>query len=198
MQIFNNMNEIKFNPWIGKNYENSKRILIIGDSHYWPYFDEEINYDINFTKYIISDEKSLNANFFNNTAKLFGYNKFSELRDNIAFCNAIQDFMISSTQKPSTEQLKQTEFSIISYIKLTRPHKVIILSFRIWEYLFNKKKNWGNYKCDIKSLSKKTTIWELYPMENFSCLAIGMYHPSAINWKLEDWEPILNQFLNEK
>lgn len=191
------MSILKFNPWIGKNYYNcDEKLLLIGDSHYWPYIGHEIFYNSNFTKNIVSDNNSLNTKFFVNTSKLFGKEKFNQIRDNIAFGNAVQEFLINSDDKLTTLQLNSTEYSIQEYIKLTNPNKVIILSFRIWQHLFNKKKNWGNYKQDITGANKKTTIWELYPFDEFTCLAIGLYHPSSQKWKLNDWKPILDDFLN--
>lgn len=191
------MSLLQFEPWIGENYNTSKeKILIIGDSHYWPYIGHKITYDKNFTKNIVSDSKSINAKFFKNLSKLFGKENFSEVRDNIAFANAVQEFMLNSNDKLTTQQLNSTAYSIQDYIKLTSPNKVIVLSFRIWQHLFNKKKNWGNYKQDITGANKKTTIWELYPSQETKCLAIGLYHPSYQHWKLDDWKPILDDFLN--
>ncbi|MFV0177944.1 hypothetical protein OBK27_13550 [Empedobacter falsenii] len=190
------MSTLNFNPWIGENYHYSKqKVLIIGDSHYWPYKGHPIVYNKNFTRNIIGDDVSLNAKFFRNTAKLFGKQNFEDIRDDIAFANAIQDFFENPNDKPTKEQLDKTENSIKEYIKLTQPNKVIILSFRIWEYLFNKKKDWGNYKQHIIGHDKKTTIWELYPSSQHGCLAIGLYHPSSPGWKLEDWKPVLKEFL---
>lgn len=96
------MSKLNFHPWIGTHYGKSElgKLLIIGDSHYWPYNNAPITYHPDFTKNIIQDRASLNAIFFKNIAQLFHKNNFEELRDDIAFANAIQEFMPTATAIP--------------------------------------------------------------------------------------------------
>lgn len=191
------MSNTTFNAWIGLNYGKSTlgKLLIIGDSHYWPYHPRPIFYSNDFTKKIIADDLSLNAKFFKNIAKLFGKTNFSDLRDDISFANAIQEFMENSNSEPTKAQILSCELSLREYIETTDADKVLVFSNRIWEGNFNEKKEWGEYLETITVGSRNATIWQFNKKNGRVCHGIGLFHPSARQWKLEEWKPLLSKFL---
>lgn len=188
-----------FKPWIGSNYSKSNlgKLLIIGDSHYWPYHPKPVVYSDDFTQKIIADDLSLKAKFFRNIAKLFGKDSFSEMRDDVSFANAIQDFMQNSRSEPTNSQILACELSLQKYIEITDADKVLVFSSRIWEGNFNKKKDWGEYLETIRFGKRKGTVWKFNKKNGKFCYGIGLYHPSAPQWKLEEWKPLMNNFLSK-
>jgi hypothetical protein len=193
------MSNITFNAWIGSNYGKSTfgKLLIIGDSHYWPYHPKPTVYSNDFTQRIIADDISLNAKFFKNIAKLFGKTDFSEIRDDICFANAIQEFMENSQSEPTKLQILACELSLREYIETTDPDKVLVFSSRIWEGNFNKEKDWGEYLETMTFDKRKGTVWKFNKENGKVCYGIGLYHPSAPQWKLEEWKPLVNNFLSK-
>lgn len=94
-----------------------------------------------------------------------------------------------------TQQKNDAAFSIREYIHRTDADKVIVFSKRIWEHLFNKPKNWGNFAGKIETHQHTATIWHLEKNNGQKCIATGFNHPSTRGWKKEEWRPILNDFL---
>lgn len=189
------MSDIIFKPWIGKKYGTSKlgRMLILGDSHYYVYPVGDYS---EFTRDIIGADISLNAKFFKNVARVLGHTDFKELRDNVAFANAIQEILPTATHQPSPAQIKATEKPIQEYLRLTQPERMIVFSSRIWQGLFNTPKSWGKYVQTITVGSRNATVWELN-YEDKRCYALGVYHPSYQGWKVDDWKPIIDTFLSK-
>lgn len=185
-----------FHPHIPPTFTKSPlgKLLILGDSHY------EANPPINpqnYTKDIIADDAAMSKNFFRNVARLFGRNSFKELRTEVAFANAIQEFMPNATAKPSSAQIAASEDAIRNYLDATDADRAVMFSSRIWEGLFNKPKDWGKYVETIEIGGKKATVWQWTKRNGKQCYGIGLHHPSTIGWKSEEWKPILDAFLKK-
>lgn len=184
-----------FRPWIGKNFGNSElgKLLILGDSHYDYGVETEA---AGHTIEVVGNDRWVQARFFKNVARLFSKTDFTELRNDVAFANAIQHFMHTPTQKPNTAQLDSAEGAIREYLGTTGATRMVVFSSRVWERLFNKPKDWGRYVETIDANGQKATVWEL---QNGStvCYALGLPHPSAIGWSKEKWHPVLKAFLTK-
>ena len=187
---------IKFQLFIGKNLGKSNlgKLLIMGDSHY----DYGVEQDAatHTQAVLMDDERLAKIKFFRDVAKVFGKGSFLEMRDDIAFANAIQDFMTLPSDKPTAAQMSAAEHSVKSYLEITDADRLVMFSRRIWEHLFNKEKNWGRYVETLEAGGQKATVWELV-VNGRKRYAIGFSHPSTMGWKAADWQALLEIFLSK-
>ncbi|RQP08546.1 MAG: hypothetical protein EAS48_09845 [Chryseobacterium sp.] len=184
-----------FRPHVGKRFGESPlgTLLILGDSHY----DFGVEQDAAaHTGEVVSNDEWVQARFFKNVAKLFGKNDFTQLRDFVAFGNAVQQFMTLPTQRPTTAEMDTAEDAIKEYIAETGATRMVVFSVRVWEHLFNKPKTWGRYLETLEANGRRATVWEL-ESNGIRCHAIGFQHPSARGWSKDQWQPLLDEFLRK-
>lgn len=184
------MSKITFDPWIGKNYGKSHfgKLLIIGDSHY---FTNGLPSDLRgFTKAKIAELPIISARFYDNIGKVLNPSQPLALWENIAFANAIQEPFGHANQEPTKEQKDDAEMAFRHYLDVTKPEKVIVFSNRLWEHFFNKI-GWGTH------LDKIDNRWNIRELDYAGgrCQAIGLYHPSAHGFKVEDFRKVVGAFL---
>ncbi|MBS1570792.1 MAG: hypothetical protein JST62_00140 [Bacteroidetes bacterium] len=184
------MSKITFDPWIGENYGKSHfgKLLIIGDSHY---FTNGLPTDLKgFTKAKIAELPIISARFYDNIGKVISPDNPLALWDKVAFANAIQEPFTTSDQVPTTAQKDVAKMALKKYIELTKPDKVIVFSSRLWEHFFNTQ-GWG------KHLDKIDNRWNIRELDYLggTCEAIGLHHPSAYEFKVENMRKVVEDFL---
>lgn len=202
------MNAINFNPWVSEAYKNGNgiygKLLIMGESHY---IDDEEEDDITqqldsaqsgpseFTTSIVDGfiNKKWELNFFRNLGLLFNKNDQYEIWENVAFANAIQVGLKTSTSQPTIKDISTVIPAFWELLELLKPGKILICSKRMWN-------NWmpdSDTRCqkigEIECNGKYSTIWE-YNYENGRCTAIGINHPSSY-FSYSNWEPLVKMFL---
>ncbi|WP_126970611.1 hypothetical protein [Gynurincola endophyticus] len=198
--MISNITGLHFQPYVGKEYEISGKILLIGESHY---LDEDLDdnddcssgYD-NFTRTTIGDfmEGTLpqKIKFFRNIGLLFGENE-KDIWPKIAFANAMQIGLSKAKSQPQRRHIESIPSAYQLLLNNLKPNKVIVLSKRMWN-------NWipeenGYYLSNNKVEGKVSTTWK-YKYEGGECIATGIAHPS---WMFGDtyrnWRPFVKSFL---
>lgn len=194
------MKNIKFKPWIGKDYGKSElgRLLIVGDSHYFLGGEEDSVFP-NWTEDIVGDLENTNFRIFKNIGMVFNPNNDLELWPKVAFANAIQSDFRSSDQKPTYEDFKTVEPAIQEYLNIAKPSKIIVFSKRVWENGLSNDINWGEYIGEIEDaeFQKKSTLWK-FNYDGGFCHGIGVNHPSSPGFSSDNWRPLINKFLEQR
>lgn len=197
--------DLKWLPWIGKEYFNSEsRVLIIGESHYLldehdPHYaknKEEVNSpQKDFTRNVVQtfcvNNKKPQPTFDNLTRCLSGKQKVSpqkrmELWQHLAFYNFVQRPMKSNKKRPKSEDM-QTGWKVFAeLIKMLKPTKCIFIGFAAADsynpYICEHGEKVG--RCAARLFSAKID-------ENTSCPCIAIKHTSQyFSWK--KWHEVLN------
>ncbi|MCD9853570.1 hypothetical protein LUD75_02545 [Epilithonimonas sp. JDS] len=186
------MQNLIYNPWIGKNYGNSElgKLLIIGDSHY---FNNGLPNNLNdFTKAQIAELDIIAGKFHKTILEVFGYQKHADFWKNIAFANSIQSAFTSSNQVPTNAEKDIAEKAFREYLEITEPEKVIVFSSRIWEHCFNKAV-WGKH---LDKIDERWNIREL-DYDGGTCKAIGLHHPSTPGFNKSKFQKVIFEFLKD-
>jgi hypothetical protein len=194
------MSGLLFHPWIGPDYGNSNfgRLLIIGESHY--FLLDEPDY-LGYTARVVS---SLGGpgdnNFFIKVGQVFHPEDHIDIWPKIAFANAIQFPYKEIRATPTKTQLETIEPAIQEYLNLTRPDKMIVFSYTVWNTGLPGTIKWGKQVDFLhdRKFDRKGTVWKF----NYSsgvCYGLGVHHPSSINppFKPEEWRPLIDQFLEK-
>lgn len=126
--------EIIHLPWIGKEYCNlERRVLIVGDSHYGV---EEEAWAIDFTRGIIKccSECTISETYAMQKNLLLTFGIKDELVArfwrSIAFCNLVQEPMPTFDTKPTYEQYVKGGNILKKIINIIRPTDCIIVGTR--------------------------------------------------------------------
>ena len=206
---------INFQPWVSKNYEDKtskyNRLLILGESHYIEddyseeQKDNEDDYsnsqeDVtpnNFTSAVIQDflDDKHNIAFFRNLGWLFNPNDKKEVWNEIAFANAIQIALGSSTEQPSKSEIETVKNAFWLLLDNLEPDKILVCSKRMWDSWIPEDPAKCEFVRHIKNNHKSSTIWK-YKTKSKDCLVMGINHPSKY-FSYNNWRPIVMEFLNE-
>jgi len=206
---FKNIKEIKWKPWIGKNYiKNDKtKLLILGESHYlWEGEDEafEILNSSNFTRAFIKDSGlyfdskytgNTNTHIIRNTERVL-YNQKNvsdDLKGNlwysVAYMVNVQRILKSINERPSCGDLVEGWKSIFKVINLIKPDYILSLGVQSANCLKEAIND-----TDFKLINFETgdKIGNVYSrkakikIENNEIPIIFIQHPSSyfswINW----------------
>ena len=118
-------------PWIGKEYNNQeRRVLIVGESHY---DDEEEAWAIDFTRGIIKccSECTISETYAmqKNLLITFGIKDEQVARfwRSVAFCNIVQEPMPDRDTRPTYEQFVKGGKILKEIINVIRPSDCIIV-----------------------------------------------------------------------
>lgn len=138
-----NFKNVKFLPWVGKNYEkgiNGKKILVLGESHYGSEERTDITNDVvsRFLKYHKGEGE---FEFWMNTntkfAKTFNNGEMSkeeivEFWESIVFYNYVQTLMSEPRQSPTSEQFENSKEAFYEVIEQYQPDLIVVWGLRLW------------------------------------------------------------------
>lgn len=203
--MINNSNPgLTFEPWKGKNYENSGfgKILLLGESHYEKGIENPL-----FTKEIIeeflSGEQGKGYTIYANIGYLFS-DDCRSIWNEIAFSNLIQNYVPDAQADPQKEDFNKISSIFWLLLESLLPDKVIVCSKGIWNDWVPSNSDDSNKKCIIKGEisenNMRSNLWQ-YDYTNGSCLAIGITHPSWMfgrNGTPQEWRPLIESFLSLK
>lgn len=203
--MINNSNPgLTFEPWKGKNYDNSGfgKILLLGESHYEKGIENPL-----FTKEIIeeflSGEQGKGYTIYANIGYLFS-DDCRSIWNEIAFSNLIQNYLLDASTDPKKEDFQRISGVFWLLLERLKPDKVIVCSKEIWKDWIPVVSENETKKCDnvgkILIDGKHSNVWR-YDYGNGSCLAIGITHPSWMfgkNGTPQEWRPLVSSFLSLK
>ena len=199
------MEHVFFEPWVGKDYQTggifSKKILIVGESHYCG--SEDCNGKCgfrdfpeggceDFTHNTIMDYLSGDCtDGWTRTFKKFErslVNKVTTLEDSnriwhsLAFFNYLQVAMTEARKAGTEEDYQESQIAFYEVIEKLQPELIIVWGLR----LFNKlpEENWTEGdSLIIDGYDVKNGYYQLKNGEKARCIAV--YHPSTgYSW---DW-----------
>ncbi|MBN2862374.1 MAG: hypothetical protein JXN62_04370 [Bacteroidales bacterium] len=191
---------VKIKPWIGDNYySTSKKILIIGESHYnskRKIFTEEELYEL--THWTINEiaHNEWTHRFYTNIASLFKGEKILPSEklnfwNGVCFYNYIQSIDIEQPGvAPTYEMFSSAINPFLDVVNKCEPNYIIIFSYRTWENLKRDLKKYfllNNIEsgCGYKKLKIEDNIYNI----------IAFPHPSR-GFSREKWNQPLKTFLN--
>ncbi|WMI42572.1 hypothetical protein [Parabacteroides distasonis] len=202
MQVF-------FQPWVGTQYNNAtKKIMILGDSHYCRaavYVKEcdscaRKNSDC-FNWTIIGLERILKGEDFNrshNTYKKFekaflgNFNPTNEERremwDSLIMYNFVQSAVSKARKSPSLTMYNESIDAFWSVLNQYTPNYVIVWGRRLWKKLPSELKD-----TNICSFPEKSIKEYIYP-NGHKIYFLSIYHPSG-GFKIEYWKNHIKSFL---
>jgi hypothetical protein len=178
------MSSIFFKPWRGPNYEYgglfSKRILILGESHYQ--WDEKIPLTESLTIECIKEQISgdYTSKFWTNIAITF-LNRYPSLEEkqyfwySVAFYNYIQENVgFGPRVRPTSDMWITARNGFEEVLEDFKPQCIIVLGYKLWENLPGD----GIQGPNIENAKQKETCKYLLSNGDYS-LAYGIRHPSA-------------------
>lgn len=216
-----NIEGLNFQPQVSESYRNGTgiygKLLIIGESQYIDYededenIDEELNNVINdvsietppneFTSGVIKGyiDKKWDISFYRNLGRLFNKKDSYKVWKNVAFSNVIQVGLNSSISQPTPEQIQTIAPVFWILLENLKPEKILVCSSRMWW----RELWWDTIDEDLRSTKlptlldvngKHSTVWE-YKYKTGVCKAIGINHPSR-GGSSDDWRPLVTEFLS--
>ena len=212
MSQFNNVN---FAPFVGENYEkgiNGKKILILGESHYWgeeiyenAYEDLKKGEYLDFTDDVINAyiayqkgerEHSPWMNSFTKFTKEF-YNWEEDKIDLVAFWQSVVfynyvQFPITAVRtSPTQEEFAQSEKAFYEVLEKYQPDVIIAWGWRLWGNMPSS----GRFG-EASSVNKGKGIY-YYSVGGREYPIIAVAHPSAPTFCYSAYQDI-QEILNSK
>lgn len=212
MSQFKNVN---FAPFVGENYEkgiNGKKILILGESHYWgeeiyenAYEDLKKGEYLDFTDDVISAyiayqkgerEHSPWMNSFTKFTKEFynweeGKIDLVAFWQSVAFYNYVQFPITAVRTSPTQEEFQQSEKAFYEVLEKYQPDVIIAWSWRLWGNM----PSTGRFG-EPSSVNKGKGIY-YYEVGGKEYPIIAVAHPSAPTFCYSAYQDI-QEILNSK
>ena len=206
---------MRFLPWTrdryGKQIDLSlpARVLFIGESHY----DAPDTPDL--TIQAVEDVRGgARYRFFTSVfTAVCGPDTtptpkaFSAFYDAVAFCNLVQEVLVSTDMQPTPEQWKHGVQVFPSYLDQLKPSHVVACSFRLWDWLPSERFSRCSSeierdllstvpeRCrDDESHERRGWIGR-YAHAGGSCHIVKIPHTSYRGFSPTEWHPVLQSFL---
>ena len=192
---FKKTKDVKFQPWIGKNYKRGG-LLLFGESHYEK--EKKDRYPIyKYTKSVVENFMSgTKFRYFGNIESILLSSGAYKTMDDVAFANGIQVFLSNAKEQPTSEDKIKVAAAFKNYVDCLQPSKAIILSKRLWvDWLWAGPWEEKKVKTLIRG-GKQSEIWR-YKYDGGSCLCIGIHHPSR-GFSAASWRPLVHAFLKSE
>lgn len=130
-------NNISIYPWIGNNYNDTK-VLVVGESHYLDFKDnesrEKYEATASHTRDVVSDSlhSHFTSNTFKNLVEMFSGKDKELFWDNVAFYNFVDRIMdkeigTSKNERPKAEDYRNSWSNFIEIAKILKPDLCIFI-----------------------------------------------------------------------
>ena len=188
---------LKFQPWIGENYETNPkgRILLLGESHYLNGEKETSDFTTQVVNNFKNHFEDFNSPFFERIGKIFDSKDCFKIWNNVAFANLIQSGLDKAKTQPLDEDWETINPAFEKLLAALKPDKVIVFSKRIFNYCLNE----DDAIClkEIKANNKKAEIYQ-YTRNQHKSFVIGVNHASRMfGNSCLDWTPLIKKFIDE-
>ena len=215
---FDQINGLLHYPWIGKDYFNqSYKLLILGDSHYTVAEDEYKKKTFCQEEYVECltnkkyTRKTLNYavnrediwSFYNGLYSLFSVSSFNAEElfwEKIAFYNYVQEPMKQINAKPTVKDFKTAWFCLLDVIDIIKPDVCLFIGTRGWvSNGFINKEGKGFCKLDSDSVRISRCVpWiaDIKTLSGISTKAIAIHHTSQ-GFSPDKWRDYLQKRIPE-
>lgn len=140
------MKHVKFLPWIGNRYQagwNGKRIMVLGESHYCPSYEEALPQITNRVMADLLDENSEHESYKNTftrfanalTGKSLSFDEKKAFWHSVLFYNYVQVPLPVARIAPSEEDFAMSETAFFEVIDTYQPDYIIVLGKRLYNHL---------------------------------------------------------------
>lgn len=201
------MKHVRFEPWIGKNYQtngfNGKKILVIGESFYCSEEDGK-KYATTLTEKVVTDYLAIrNGEFRENDGGWTNtYLKFErslvgkettpdnsqEIWNSIAFYNYLQIPMSGARESGSILDYKNAEKAFFEVINELQPDLIIVWGVgKLFNNLPEDRWTWGK-PLDIDGWDINNGYYQLDNEKQARCIAV--YHPST-GYQWDWWHKVI-------
>lgn len=152
----NDFKNVYFAPFVGRNYEvgvEGKKILILGESHYWgeeiyerveedlkkgKYLNDTTNVVRNYITYKSEGGEFLShfSTFTKFTNGFYNWERndidYADFWNSVAFYNFVQFPMTGIRTSPTSEQFEKSEKAFYEVLEKYQPDAIIAWSWRLW------------------------------------------------------------------
>ena len=202
------MEDVKFLPWEGENYQkggfNGKKILVIGESFYYP--EEEAVATL--TTNIVEDYLAIRKGEYrkNNGGWTNTYLKFErslkgketnpeesrKIWNSIAFYNYLQVPMSGARESGSPIDYKNAEKAFFEVLKKLQPDLIIVWGVgKLFNNLPEDRWRWGE-TLEFDGWPVKNGYYQLKNGNDVRCIAV--YHPS-VGYSWDWWHKVIKSQL---
>ena len=194
-----------FLPWIGADYAaglGGVRTLVLGESHYLV--PESGNWkthrDPAFTRTRIEREVAEGGRltYFERLTALVSPDGRPDaaLWHRLAFFNVVERFVGDAPrQRPDGLHWADAEASLLARVGALRPGLVLVTGFDLWKYVRTALA--GRAEETGKRQRRLARLGDLAPDGGEApCAFVGIMHPSAYGFKLAEWRPVVQPYLN--
>lgn len=190
------MNNVKFLPWVGKNYPTGgifgKKILVLGESHYCT--DAEAVPEL--TNLVVKEhlDGTSISTFTKFERSLVGHpteeKEKREIWDSIVFYNYLQVNMADARLAGTKAQYKAAEEPFWEVLEEYRPEYVIVWGNRLWDNIPSE-----NFKALNSVVLEKYEAGDgVYTLKDGTEVkVIAVYHPSS-GYDWERWYKYLKMW----
>lgn len=183
--------DLKWLPWIGKDYEKSK-ILLVGESHYQNNEKDKIEQEDIFYHRKWREEKKSHIKFYRNMSQMIQNNsEIDKLYDHIAQYNLIQRPMTNIKERPNSNDFEKGVQSLLKITELLKPNIVIIFG-KSGKQAFDKIliPKFTRLTMSNESINRITPV--SYTHNDMIILLVS--HPSARAVNTKRWYKFINNF----
>jgi hypothetical protein len=184
--------DIKWLPWVGKDYEKSK-ILLVGESHYQNNEKDKVAQEDIFYHRKWRDEKKSHIKFYRNMSQMIQNNsEIDKLYDHIAQYNLIQRPMTHIKERPNSNDFEKGVQTLIKITEILTPKTVIIFG-KSGKQAFDKILL-PKYKRQTMSNESINRIVPISYTHN-EMIILLVSHPSARAVNTKKWYNFLSKYL---
>ena len=200
---FEQIGELNYLPWIGKNYSN--KLLIVGESHYGENNEkriQEVNHP-NFTRAAVLD-MGVTGNYYRGKVKFYNniwrlgkiFNPDLSTQDfwqSVGYLNIIQSAMIEVKKRPEQKDFERGTSAFLKSLLLLRPKYCLMAGLSSYDFvrsfalkndfqisntvIYNKigRSHPKHFEITHQSGFKTTLIFITHPSNHFSYNAWGNF-----------------------
>lgn len=194
-----NINSLKWYPWIGKNY-NKTKVLVIGESHYED-GDEWQEGNTETTRIITAKCFTGNkAKIYRNTEKVLlsidnpTIEQGNYLWESVTYWNLVQRLMNSIEERPNDEDYDNGWATFFELVEILKPNICIVLgqasSGRLGYYLNNYETSWQRVVQEFYNEKKVINLTQ----NDYKLKLIFINHPSgSFGFNYETWSDLVKE-----
>lgn len=212
---FNRINNLKWLPWVGKNYckKKNKRLLVVGESHYAKNKKdvEDAKY-WDFTRWFVFNHTISNPyatmEILRNTERALFYGEPTDKQiisfwKSIAFFNIVQRILSGRQDRPDESDFSTGWDTFFKVLDIIRPDYCLFCGVEASNYSFHfmKALEDNNYKSEgIMWLNRigntYSRIANIETKDGYNCNLVFMKHPSSY-FPWESWGDFIYEQMSD-
>lgn len=196
------MSDVKFKPFVGKNYTTGicgKRIMVLGESHYCAHESEAIPEITNNIIVDLWNSDSEHEGFKNTYTKFIkalsgtesvSFEEKREWWNKVLFYNYVQVAMSQPRESPSASDFRNSETAFFEVLNQYCPDCILVWGRRLYEHLPRK----GKQLADLETSQGAIETWSYALLDGKEVSVLPVLHPSA-GFTPSYWHEAITQFI---